>query len=163
MPIAFKPTKDEDLIRSVVCDPRVYSKLWGDDAGPAEEWQPISHPMVSYFAIVDGKRFVGIVITVRESRIKLAVHNVILPEIGWKRRLEIVLGFFDWAAEHGIRRVTGRVASSNRYALRFNEAAGMKMFGIDEKAIMKNGVLEDEHLFGISLPIGGVPSLSADF
>jgi hypothetical protein len=31
----------------------------------------------------------------------------------------------------------------------------MKMFGIDEKTVMRKGVLEDEYMFGISLPLEG--------
>jgi hypothetical protein len=137
----------------------MYWLLNADGAPEPEEFEPIAHPQIGYVAITEGERFYGIAICAR-SGVRWEVHNAMMPEVGWKKRLEITRAFWQWAGQCGCRRVFGRVAQSNRYTLRFNKEAGMTLIGIDKKTVMRGGVLEDEHLFGISLPVGGVPSRS---
>jgi RimJ/RimL family protein N-acetyltransferase len=48
------------------------------------------------------------------------------------------------------RRIVGATPANNRLALRFAIACGMEHFGTNPKAFLKNGVLHDLILTGIS-------------
>lgn len=151
--IEFKRTEDADLIKSVVCLDGVYQKLFDDFAPSSDQWEPTIHPLVGYTTITEYGELLGIAICAAHSAVQLEVHNAILPHVGWKKRLRIVHEFFTWLGECGYKRVIGKVPESNRYAVAFNEAAGMERFGENKLAIQKSGILESEIWFGVSLPL----------
>lgn len=122
-----------------------------DDAPPISQWEPIDHPLVSYIAIHDDDNFAGIAQVNIHSRIEFEVHQALLPELGWKKRIEIAKAFFELLRAAGCKRVLGKVVISNRYIMKFNSAIGMEMFGVDEQSFMRNGRLEDQAYFGLSL------------
>jgi hypothetical protein len=65
--------------------------------------------------------------------------------------LQAAKEFLEWIRAAGCRRMLGKVVISNRYAMKFNEAIGMKCFGVDEASFMRDGYLQDQAYFGISL------------
>jgi hypothetical protein len=148
--ITFSPTTDINEIRAIVMP--MYDKLHDDFGPPAAEWMPPIHELVEYLIIRDADELLGMAVVGKCSAVMCEAHNLLLPHLGWKRRLRVAKEFFIWAEKQGYRRVVGKVPSWNRYAMAFDHAIGMKLFGINEKAIMRNGHLEDEVCFGISLP-----------
>jgi RimJ/RimL family protein N-acetyltransferase len=107
---------------------------------------------VEYLIIQDDEELLGMAVVGKCSVIMCEAHNLLLPHLGWKRRLKVADAFFSWLEKQGYRRVVGKVPGWNRYAIAFDHAIGMKLFGVNEKAIMRNGKLEDEICFGLSLP-----------
>ena len=152
--MTFEVTRDYALIKSVLTIPAIYAGMHDDFSGPPETWEMERHPAVSYIAVRDGGELLGITVTAAHSMICVEAHNALLPHVGWKRRLRAAKEFWSWLAGCGCRRVIGKVPANNRYAIAFNKAAGMKIFGINEKAFMKDGGLQDEVWFGLSLPLG---------
>lgn len=109
-------------------------------------------PYVAYIAIWEGANFLGLAIASKHSEIQFEVHNAILPWVGWKKRIQIGIKFFEWLWAAGRKRVIGKVIASNRYALKYNEFVGMERIGVNSKAFMHKGELVDEVWFGISAP-----------
>lgn len=151
----FQRTTDRELIRSVICHPKIYPAIHDDDPVPVEQWEPINHPLVGYVAIREGEELLGVAICSAHSRYEWEIHNCLLPSLGWKKRLLVAKEFFEWLTIAGCRRVLGKVVASNRYALVFNKSIGMEMFGVDRKSFMRNGQLQDQYYFGLSLPLQG--------
>ncbi len=149
--ITFRPTEDIPTIRSIVAP--MYDKLHDDFAPTAfVDWVPPINDLVEYLIIQENDEVLGMAVVGKCSAIMCEAHNLLLPHLGWKRRLRVANEFFAWAEKQGYRRVVGKVPGWNRYAIAFDHAIGMTMFGINERAIMHNGRLEDEVCFGISLP-----------
>lgn len=132
--------------------PQIYEALHDDDCLPANEWEPIEHPLVSYVAIWEHEVLRGISIVNAHSRFKWEIHNAILPNVGWKKRVQIGQQFLEWLWASGCKRVIGRVVESNRYAIKYNKFMGMEMVGIERRSFMKGGYLQNEVYFGISAP-----------
>ena len=147
----FDITKDLDLIRDVLTNGQIYPHLHDDYAEPIEEWQPETHPRVSYITVYDGERFLGLVIAGVHSMVQLELHNALLPSVGWKTRLRAFKELMDWLYSYGCRRVIGKVPAYNEYAIKFNDYAGMERIGVNKAAFMKHGKLQDEIWFGMSL------------
>lgn len=134
-------------------NPRIYPVITDDFRFPAAEWEPVISPMVRYVAVADESGFLGILIFGLHSAIQYEIHNLLLPHVGWKRRVATGYAMWEWLWKSGsCQRVIGKVIESNRYTLRFNEVIGMKVFGRNEKAVLQSGRLQDEIWFGISRP-----------
>ena len=129
----------------------MYKELHDDYAVPMDSWEPTIHPQVGYVEIREDEELLGLAICGRHSAVEVEVHNALLPHLGWKRRVRVMREFFAWLEKCGFKRVIGKVPATNRYALKLNEAAGMKRFGVDERSFLRDGVLVDQVYFGLSL------------
>lgn len=110
----------------------------------------MDHPSVSYVTIHEDREFLGIAIVNAHSCILWELHNMLMPRIGWKKRVQVGQAFFEWLWAAGCKRVIGKVLASNRYALKYNQVIGMEIIGTNRAAVMKGGVLVDEVWMGIS-------------
>jgi hypothetical protein len=149
MSITFERCKDLQFVASVLANPKL-SEALTDDFGPSAH--PVDHPSVSYVAITDSGEFLGIAIVNAHSVVQWEVHNLLLPRVGWKKRIQVGREFFNWLWVAGCKRVIGKALASNRYAVKYNEIVGMERIGVNRKAFMKNGELVDEVWWGISAP-----------
>ena len=138
----------------MLCLPQIYRALHDDFAPDPSEWEPTIHPLVGYVALWEDEDLMGIAIVNLHNTVKWEVHNAILPHVGWKKRLKIARSFIEWLWTAGCKRITGQVVASNQYALKFNEVLGMERVGVERKAFMKDGRLQDLVYFGISAPEG---------
>jgi hypothetical protein len=149
--LRFTPTTDREVIKGVMCRPGIFEALHDDFVDPVEEWEPIEAPgLVWYVEVHDGQEFLGLVILNVHSRVQVEIHQALLPHVGWKRRVLAAKVLFEWLSVSGFKRAIGKVVE-NRYAMKFNEAIGMSVFGCNPKAFMKGGELRDEWWFGIEL------------
>lgn len=134
----------------------MFWEAWHDDfAGNPEDWepQPADSGYVSYVTISDDDgRFIGMAIANKHSEVQIEIHNALLPEIGWKKRVQAGRELLEWLWAAGRKRVIGKVIASNRYALKYNEFMGMERIGTNRAAFLKDCVLQDEVWFGISAP-----------
>ncbi len=149
----FKRTVNAELIKSIVTHPKIYSKIVDDFAVKPDFYQPIMHPDVRYMLVYDAEELLGMFIFVPHNQITWEVHTCLLPN-AWKgRSIPAAIEMTAWIWEHTIcSRVFTNVPRSNRLALRFAKAAGMKEFGVNEKSVLRGGVLEDFIMLGISRP-----------
>jgi hypothetical protein len=132
----------------------VFRAIHDDDGPTAADFECLDHPGLAYVLVRDhDDDIVGVAIVSMMSRVCYETHNALLPHVGWKKRVEIGKAFFQWLWDAGrCMRVIGKVVASNRYALKYNEAIGMKVFGVNERSFFKDGALRDEIWFGISRP-----------
>lgn len=131
----------------VLSNPKL-SEVLRDDFGPSAH--PVDHPSVSYVDIREDGRFLGLAIVSAHSLIQWEAHNLLLPEIGWKKRVQVGQEFFEWLWKAGCMRVIGKVLASNRYAIKYNQFIGMEIIGENRLAVMKSNRLQNEIWFGIS-------------
>ncbi len=150
----FERCTDLSLVKDFfVLHPELYAAVRDDFTGPAEDFVPIDHPLVSYILLLgDDGQLYGLAMVNAHSMILWEVHNFILASVGWKKRCAIARAFLDFLWAHGCKRVIGKVLVTNRYALRFNESMGMERIGVNRRCFLKDGVLQDEVWLGLSSP-----------
>lgn len=147
-------TTDAELIKSVLAHPAVYPTMLHDDfAPPREEWEPVIHPKVMYFAVRKDGDLIGMFMANLHNAIEVEIHSGFLPK-AWGRDVRAAAQQFrEWIwRETGIQRIIGRVLASNRASLNYAEVMGFKQWGVDEKSFMRGGKLQDQICFGMSRP-----------
>ena len=155
--IAFERSFDYELIRSILTHPRLWKYL-SDDYSPAPgDFYPQEHPSIWYVIVRDvhekGADLLGLWMFVPQNGVCWEVHTALLP-CAWGERGQLaarLLPMWMWYASH-CRRIVTNVPASNRLALHFAYRAGMKVFGVNEASYLKNGVLLDQVMLGISRP-----------
>lgn len=155
--MTFERTHDVEVIKSIVTHRRVYPAVSDDFSPPADQWMPIQHEDAWYVVAKDGDEILGLWALFPDSRICWKVHTCLLPVAYGERAKRAVLEFEQWVwANMPCLRVTTDVPAYNRLALKFAFEAGLKQFGLNPSAYMKNGKLHDVILLGISKP-GVIP------
>jgi len=157
--IAFSRSTDYDLIRQILTHSRVYDKISDDYSPRREEYRPIEHEAIWYVLARDYDEqsgefdLLGLWMFHPQNGICWEVHTALLPiAYGVPGRLAAQL-LPPWIWEHTpCRRIVTNVPSTNRLALRFAIAAGMKIFGINRASYLKGGKLCDQICLGISAP-----------
>lgn len=150
--IRFERTKDYGLIKRVMTDPGVYPKITDDFSVSAEQFEPIQSDLLWYVAAWDNEQLLGVFLLAPRNGIEYQVHNYLLPG---SRRLALKVARLGlaWAWENiKCRRIIGVTPAHETAALKVAAAAGMTRFGLDEKSLMRGGVLYDQVYTGASAP-----------
>lgn len=92
----------------------------------------------------------GVLIGEPRNCVTLDVHIALLPGARGKA-VEICKSAIDWMFSHTkYQRLNASIPGFNRLAIRLAGKVGMEFIGINKRSFMKNGVLYDQHVFGIS-------------
>lgn len=151
--IRIEQTRDFDLIRRIFTDPAVYPMLTEDGAPAPADFRPVEHEGIWYVAVLVDEQPVGIWMLVPHSVVCYEIHTALLPCVRGREALEASRLFAEWLwSSTPCQRLITNVPGYNRPAVFFSKMAGMKRFGVNEKAFMKNGKLHDLIMFGISKP-----------
>lgn len=154
--IRFERTKDWEMIRKVLTDPKIYPAI-SDDGSPAvDEFRPIQNDGLWYVAVWDDvlrgtKELCGIFLFAPLNAATWEIHTCLLPHTWGAKAAEIAKALHQWGWEHmPCQRIITNVPAYNRLALRFAKCAGMREFGVNPASYLKNGKLYDQIMLGIS-------------
>lgn len=146
--MTFEITHDEDVIREIVTHPMVYPAVSDDYSPSVSMWQP---PDAHFFLVKDGNETLGLWAMTMENGICWKAHTCLLPISYGERARRAASEFREWIWIHTpCLRIITDVPRYNTLAYRFALAAGMKQFGVNPKAYMKNGTLHDVIMLGVS-------------
>jgi hypothetical protein len=148
--LTFERSHDLPLIRALIVDN--WDQVSDDTSEPMESFVPPDHPSIWYVLVRHDENPIGLFMFERRG-VEFLVHCCLIPGTGGfkaVRSLKEVLGWM-WANSPA-RRITGSVPAYNARTLKQARLVGMKQFGVNEKAVLKHGKLEDLILFGISAP-----------
>lgn len=151
--ITVEQTRDFETVRLIFTDPAVYALAAQDGAPVPENFRPCEHEGIYYVLIrLDGAP-AGVWMLVPHSPICYEIHTALLPIL--RGRDAIVAAHIGrewlWNSTPCLRLITN-VPAYNRRAVMFSRMVGMKEFGRNEKAFMKDGKLHDLLMFGLSKP-----------
>lgn len=97
----------------------------------------------------DGKKL-GVFLYAPQNHICREVHTILLP-IAKGRAKEAAIASGLWIFDNtNCMRIVTTVPEYNIPAFKLALEVGMKQYGINRKSFLKNGVLYDQHLLGIS-------------
>lgn len=151
----FERTVDRELVRRILTHPRIWPHIADDGTPPVEQFEPPDHPAIWYVLIYDGDELLGLWALVPHNSVCWEIHTALLPTAWGARARRAAAEFKEWLwRQTPCRRLITAVPASNRLALRFAEAAGMRAWGVNERSWLRNGHLEDLIMLGISRPSG---------
>lgn len=166
---------DMQVIADTICHPRIYPHVSDDLAPPRESFVPCEHPSLYYLGAWDDSspksglsglsglsgnppnspsgEYLGLWMFAPQNSICWEVHTCLLPSAWGKRAAEATLGAVNhiWTNTPCCRIIT-TVPTYNTLATRLAEKAGMTRYGVNPRSFLKNGLLSDQILLGISKP-----------
>jgi len=138
-------TYDAEFITRCMTVDWVWDMMTDDGCGSRELFFPPIHDGIIWLRAED----CGVFMLHPHNHVTWEVHTC-LPFAG-KRTLEAAIAGRTWMFENTpCMRIITNVPTFNRAALAFAKRAGMKEYGVNEKSFLKNGVLYDQILLGIS-------------
>lgn len=148
--ITVDRTFDLDLVKRVMTHRRIYPHISDDGSPSPEEFHPIEHDQVIYLHARDDETL-GVFMLHPHNTACFEVHTCMLPRAwGDKAKISANLGT-EWMFRNTqCSRIMTNVPTYNRVALEFARACGMEEFGRNPKSFLKNGVLYDQHMLGLS-------------
>lgn len=149
MALRFGRTTDRELIRSIICHPKIW-KWQTEDGMEVADYEPVISEHVWYVLAVDGRTLIGLFVFEPRTSVKYAVHLAIAPS-QWPRGVEAFKGVIQWAwLQIGMERICGEIPSDNAHALRLAKKSGFEMVGVEHGAYRRGGILLDMRIVGIS-------------
>lgn len=151
---SFERTHDHGLVRRImVSDRRIYDGI-SDDGSPAPgDFKPCEHPAIRYMLVRDGDELLGLWIFTPQNTIRWEIHTCLLPCAWGPRAREAFKAMIEWIwAYTPCQRIVTNVPRYNRLALKVAQAGGMEQFGVNQRSSLKQGVLHDRIVLGLSRP-----------
>jgi RimJ/RimL family protein N-acetyltransferase len=147
--LTFERTHDLSLVRRILTDPAVWPHVGDDFAPPRKEWHPNSDDRIWYVLAIEKTRLIGLFTFAPRSTVLWEAHVVFMP--GRRSRgVNIVEQMFAWMFEHSTaERIIAEIPALNRLAVKLASKT-MTPYGVNERAWMKGGTLQDLVLFGVS-------------
>ena len=140
-----------EFIREVMTHPRVWPHISDDNSPWPDAFEPIVHPGLYYLAPeCDGER-VGVFLYHSHSAVLWEVHTCILPKFWGEPATQAARDGLRWMLDNTkCRKVITHVPKPNVPARRFAMRVGMWSEGINRKSFLKDGVLHDQFILGIT-------------
>lgn len=145
--ITYEPTTDSDFIHKCVTEPIVWR------AGTDDSMTDIVPQWM--FIPTDGKLWLragdyGLFMGEPRNGIMYEVHTMLLPHARGKA-VDIAKGAMQWMFDNTkCLKIITHVPVFNVLAKRLAEHCRMKLIGINTSSFLKNGVLYDQYLYGIT-------------
>lgn len=145
----YEITNDETFIHRCLTDPMLW-RMGKDDSLAGVNNRLFFAPMNSGIVYVRVDDY-GLLVGVPANHVSLDVHVALLPDARGKA-VEICKGAMQWVFQNSqkIMRMTASIPDYNRLAIRLAKQVGMEYIGVNKKSFMREGVLYDQHLYGIS-------------
>lgn len=144
-------TFDMGIVRHIMTHRRVYPHLSDDGSLPADQFQPMANDAIFYLLARDDKAPLGVFMLVPHNTVCYEVHTCMLPRAWGGPAQRAAFEGTLWMFNHTkCTRIITNVPAYNTLAKRFAEDCGMTQFGINPKSFLKNGVLYDQYLLGVS-------------
>lgn len=142
-------TTDEEYIKSCLTHKSIWPHVHEDDACNAEDYEPPINDGIYWLKAID-KYPVGVFLLHPHTSVCFEIHTCLLPEI-WGRSQEFTALVIVWIFENTpCNRLITNIPAYNKLAIRLAQRSGMTQFGINEKSYLKNGILQDQIMFGIN-------------
>lgn len=141
-------TRDMELVGHIVSHPAIWPHIT-DDA--TAEFSPIIDSDAAHWMLVDDGEPAGLFMVHAHNSVCYEMHTCLLPRT-WGAQAKVAAQLLlKWAFEDtDCQKMITAVPAYNRAALRFAKAGGMMQEGVNRASFMKNGVLIDQIMLGIT-------------
>jgi hypothetical protein len=140
-----------ELVRSIATHSKIYPASSDDYAPPPHEWSPLQHESIWHILVRDEDELIGMFVLIPESAICWRIHVCLMPAAYGERSSQAGREVTRWIFQNtSCLRLIGAIPRYLSLAQRFAVKSGWKWFGVNPQSHMKDGVLHDLILFGIS-------------
>ncbi len=147
MPLNICRTRDMHIVRDIMLHPKVWPYLHDDGL---DDFHPTDEEHI-YWMLVRDESPAGVFMVYAHNSICYEMHTAILPRIWGSEAAHAAQLLLAWAfSEMPCQKMITSVPSYNRMALRFAKQGGMTVEGTNRFSYLKNGVLHDQILLGIT-------------
>lgn len=140
-------THDMELVKAIMAHPAIWPHIHEDGVS---EPDPLDHEGFHWLLVSDGSP-AGVFLAHPQRALCWEVHTALLPRIwgaGSAMAARMLLAYL--FHEVGCAKVVTNVPATNRAALRFAKASGMRVEGTNRASFLKGGELLDQIMLGIT-------------
>lgn len=150
MTIRIERTYEVEYIKRCLTHPKIWNHCTDDNSVEKDKYTPSVIDEMYWLKVLNDNVPVGVFLLHPHNSICFEVHTCLLPEI-WGQSVECTLAGIDWMWENTIcRRIITNVLEDNLLAIRLSLRSGLLRFGVNPKSFLKNGILHNQIMFGIS-------------
>lgn len=141
-------THDMALVASIMGHPSIFRHIAEDGI---DEPEPVDHPGFYWMQAKIAGKVAGLFLVHANSSVCYEMHTMILPEFRGAQASCAAQALLTWAfTTTPCRKMVTRIPDYNRAALRFAEANGMRQEGVNRASYLKDGLLIDQIMLGIT-------------
>lgn len=148
-------TRDARLIRELATDPAIFPHIADDFFARPEDWDvpDLNTQYLRCFVASDEEGHYGFGIFIAENHAHWKAHIGFLPRSYGAKAIASFRQMIErmWQ-ETAAERITGEICQENRRAIQFAVRAGFEQYGVNEKSLLRGGVMRDQVCVGISKP-----------
>lgn len=150
MIVLATPIHGIELITETIRHPRIWPSVSDDSSPEPEQFKPIISDAVIYLGMFADDEYHGLFMLHQHNAVCWEVHTCLLPS-AWGKASVFASACVEWTFnEIDCRRLITNVPENNVLAKRLAISVGMQQFGINHKSFLKNGILLDQTMLGIS-------------
>lgn len=146
----FKRLDNYELIRQTMTNPKIYRWLVDDNCPAREAYTPIESDLIWYVGVYKEDTYLGLWMFTPQNSVCWEVHTCLLPA-AWGESAQAGKEMVDWLwANTPCQRIITNVPVFNKLALILARNCGFIEFGRNIKSFLRNSVLHDQVLLGLS-------------
>jgi RimJ/RimL family protein N-acetyltransferase len=148
----FERTTHQDIVTQIITHPAIYPHVSDDGSPEVSEFKAPIAESIWHVLVWQEDELLGLWTLTAENAVCAKVHTCLLPTAHGKAK-EAVAEFGDWVwANTPFARVITDIPLYNTPARALALSAGMEPYGLNEKSFLKDGILHDQVLMGITRP-----------
>lgn len=145
----IEETKDYELIKSIVTEPRVWATV-AEDGHDREAWEPDLSQGWLVAKDEDGE-IIGLYTVHAHNSITLEIHPFVLPEFRGAEAYQSGKEVLQWIkAKTKYQKVVCSIPVIYRNVKLFAMRCGLKQEGVNRKSYLKHGIIHDQWMLGIT-------------
>jgi hypothetical protein len=149
--VRIEPLQDEALIAQTLRHPRIYPHISDDGCPDPAGLQIVLNGNLTYLGVFEGDAYHGLFVVHPHNLVCYEVHTCLLPSAWGQCALRATRACMSWLFEQTpCRRIITCVPRGNDLALRLAQRTGLVQYGINPSSLLREGVLLDQLLLGIS-------------
>ena len=158
--ITLDVTFDYSLLRSILKIPKVWDRMVDDFSPAVQDYQfPSAGPELTYLVARWRGAIIGFFMVVKRNPIMVEFHAVLVPLATGAIATAALKTLLGWIWKYaGAQRIVTTVPDFNKAAQKKAAKIGMTVYGINERAFIKDGQLGSQILFGINREVSPCPS-----
>ena len=146
----FKAVRTEDifLISSILTHPSIFPHICDDGC---HQITNLVHPSLFWITVYDDEELLGMFFSHPHNTATYESHTCILPNAYGTRAIQAAHTYMSWMFQNTVcQKLITNVPDYNKLAMRFARNVGGVLEGCNRKSFLKNKVLMDQHIYGIT-------------
>ena len=154
--ITVERTFDYGLVNSIMTHPAIYPFISDDGSPSREQFRAPESDCIWYVLAKNDGQIIGLWMAIPLNAVTYEIHTNVLPDHRGKEALDAAKIALEWAWENipNCQRIVTNIPRFNLPARVFALQSGLSRMGVNPKSFLKEGVLHDVTMLGISRPEG---------